>query len=76
MLTWLAPSTLPPEQVKTKGGKKAADDEPEAGAEEEVPWLERPNPTLTLALTLALALALALAPALALALVLALALAL
>ena len=45
MLTWLAPSTLPPEQVKTKGGKKAAADEAEAGAEEEVPWLERPQPS-------------------------------
>jgi len=29
-------------KVKTKGGKKAAADEAEAGAEEEVPWLERP----------------------------------
>lgn len=37
------PFTLPPDQVKTKGGKKAAADEAEAGAEEEVPWLERPQ---------------------------------
>ena len=29
-------------KVKTKGGKKAAADEAEAGVEEEVPWLERP----------------------------------